>query len=115
MDLDLMLGIRSHIQVGSHVPGKLKLKFGMGAIGNPKVIRYVKANGFGPPKGQDMPGVRKTTFNPITRCMTMVYDKDIIKPETLHRLFISESAEEFEAIANELADTCEFDLTGFCH
>ena len=115
MDLDLMLGIRGHIQIGSHVPGKLKLKFGLGVIRNPKVIDYVKLNGFGPPKGQDMPGVKKTSFNLLTRCMTMLYDKDVIEPETLHRLFISESEEEFEAIANELADTCEFDLAGFCH
>lgn len=114
MDLDLMLGIRRHITVGSHVPGKLRLKFGLGVIGNPKVIKYVKANGFGPPKGQDMPGVKKTSFNPLTRSMTMEYDKGIIEPETLHRLFVSESEEEFKAIANELADTCEFDLAGFC-
>ena len=114
MNLDLMLGIRSHIRIGSHVPGKLKLKFGMGVIANPKVIEYVKVNGFGPPKGQGMPGVKKTSFNPLTRCMTMVYDKEVIEPETLHRLFISQTAEEFETIATQLADTCDFDLAGFC-
>lgn len=115
MDLDLMLGIRSHIQIGNHVPGRLRLKFGLGVIKNPKVIRYVKVNGFGPPKGQDMPGVKKTSFNPLTRSLIMEYDKEVIEPETLHKLFISESEEEFEAIANELANTCEFDLAGFCH
>lgn len=114
MDLDLMLGLRSHIHIGSHVPGRLKLKFGLGVIGNPKIIEYVKVNGFGPPKGQHMPGVKKTSFNPLTRCMTMVYDKDVIEPEMLHKLFICENETEFEALANELAETCDFDLAGFC-
>lgn len=114
MNLDLMLGIRSHITIGSHVPGKLKLKFGLGVIKNPKVIDYVKVNGFGPPKGQDMPGVKKTRFNPLTRCMTMEYDKEVIEPKLLHRLFVSKSEEEFETIATQLANTCEFDLAGFC-
>ncbi len=115
MDLDLLLGLQRHIHIGSHTPGKLKLKFDMSVIGNPKVVEYVKTNGFGPPKGQDMPGVQKTHFNPLTRSMTMIYDTDVIEPELLHRLFISESAEEFETIASQLADTCEFDLADFCH
>jgi hypothetical protein len=114
MDLDLILGIRSHIRIGSHVPGTLKFKFGLAVMGNSKVLDYVRVNGFGPPKGQDMPGVRQTRFNPLTRCMTMVYDKDVINPELLHRLFISKSEEEFEAIAKQLAEICAFDLVGFC-
>ncbi len=114
MDFDLMLGIRSHIRIGSHVPGRLKLKFGLGVIANPKVMEYVRVNGFGPPVGREMPGVKRTRFNPLTRCMIMEYDRNVIEPELLHRLFISESEEEFEAIANQLADICEFDLAGFC-
>ena len=113
MDLELMLGLRSHIHIGSHTPGKLKLKIGMGVIGNPKVIEYVKVNGFGPPKNQDMPGITKTRFNPLTRSMTVLYDKDMIEPELLHRLFISRSAEEFEAVAAQLADTVDYDLSTF--
>lgn len=113
MDLDLMLGLRSHITVGSHTPGRLRLKFDLGVIGNPKVIRYVKVNGFGPPKGQDMPGITKTSFNPLTRSMTMLYDQSVIEPELLHRLFTCESAEEFQTIAEELAQTVDFDLTTF--
>ncbi len=113
MDIDLMLGLREHITVGSHTPGRLRLKFDLGVIGNPKVIRYVKVNGFGPPKGQDMPGITGTKFNPLTRSMTMVYDDEIIEPELLHRLFTCENAAEFREIAVELADTVDFDLSTF--
>lgn len=113
MDLDLMLGLRSHITVGSHIPGKLKLKFDLGVIKNPKVIQYVKVNGFGPPKGQDMPGITKTSFNPLTRSMVMDYDDEIIEPELLHRLFTCESAEEFQETAIVLADTVQFELANF--
>lgn len=113
MDLDLMLGLRDHITVGSHVPGRLKLKFDLGVIGNPKVIRYVKVNGFGPPKGQDMPGINRTSFNPLTRSMTMFYDAGVIEPELLHRLFTCESVSEFQKTAVELADLVDFDLSTF--
>ena len=113
MDLDLMLGLRDHITVGSHIPGKIKLKLDMGVIGNPKVIRYVKLNGFGPPKGQDMPGIGKTSFNPLTRSITMCYDDEVIAPQLLHNLFTCESAEEFQDIAVELADTVNFNLSTF--
>ncbi|THB63318.1 MAG: hypothetical protein D6E12_17240 [Desulfovibrio sp.] len=113
MDFDLMLGLRKHIQVASHRPGRLKLRFGLKIIGNAKVIEYVKENGFAPPKGQDMPGVTKTRFNPLTRSMTMMYDAGVIEPELLHKLFTSNSDEEFETRAHELAQTVDFDLAVF--
>ncbi|OEU68611.1 MAG: hypothetical protein BA863_16825 [Desulfovibrio sp. S3730MH75] len=113
MDLDLMLGLRDHITVGSHIPGKLKLKFDLSVVGNLKVIKYVKMNGFGPPKGQDMPGITKTSFNPLTRSMTMFYDDEIIEPELMHRLFTCESIDEFQETAVELADVVNFDLSTF--
>jgi hypothetical protein len=113
MDLDLMLGLRDHITVGNHTPGRLKLKFDLGVIGNPRVIRYVRTNGFGPPRGQDMPGINKTSFNPLTRSMVMDYDDTVIAPETLHRLFTCESVDEFRETAIALADACNFDLATF--
>ena len=114
MDLDLIIGLRGHLRVVSHTPGKLKLKVGLGVINNPKVIEYVKVNGFGPPKGQKTPGVRKTSFNPFTRSMTMQYDKTVIQPELLHRLFTSESADDVRRTAVTLAETVNFDLAGLC-
>ncbi len=113
MDIGLMLSLRDHITVGSHTPGKLKLKFDLVVIGNPKVIKYVKTNGFGPPKGQDFPGILKTSFNPLTRSMIMLYDDGVIEPQLLHELFTCESSEEFQEIAIELADTVHFDLATF--
>jgi hypothetical protein len=113
MDLELMLGLRDHISVDSHVPGKLKLKFGIKVIANPKVILYVKDNGFGPPKGQDMPGVGKTSFNPLTRCMTMNYDATVLKPELLQELFTCKCEKDFQNAAQALADAAHFDLATF--
>ncbi|SKA71322.1 hypothetical protein SAMN02745704_00118 [Paucidesulfovibrio gracilis DSM 16080] len=113
MDLDLMLGLREHIRVTDHVPGKLTLRFGLGVIANPRVIRYVKENGFAPPKGCDMPGIGKTTFHALTRSMVLQYDRDVIMPELLHRLFTCENAVEFKSTAQELAATVHFDLTTF--
>jgi|GEM_PF-1345113 len=110
LNLDLMLGIRSHISIGSHVPGKLRLKVGIAALANPKVVEYVRVNGFGPPRGQVLPGVTRSRFNPLTRSMTMEYDRTVIEPELLHRLFSGGSDEEFEAAANRLADACDIDL-----
>ncbi len=108
-----MLGLREHITVGSHTPGRLKLKFDLSVIGNPKVIKYVKVNGFGPPKGQDMPGITGTSFNPLTRSMTMRYDDRILDPRLLHRLFTCASVEEFQETATELAELVDFDLSTF--
>jgi hypothetical protein len=115
MDLELLLELRNYISICSHTPGKLKLKFGLGVVRNPKVIRYVKVNGFGPPKGESMPGIIKTTFNPLSRSMTISYDKDVIRPELLHKLFICKNLDEFEDIAGQLASTVNFDLAAFCN
>ncbi len=115
MDLDLLLGIRSHISIGGHTPGRLRLKFGLGVVRNEKVIEYVKVNGFGPPKGQDMPGITKTRFNPITRSMTVEYDRKVIRPELLHKLFVCKDETEFESIAQQLAETVDFDIEAFCN
>ena len=115
MDLDLICGLRSHIRVGSHVPGRLKLKIGLSVIADPRVVEYVKVNGFGPPRGLDMPGVKRTRFNPLTRSMTMDYDKEIIEPELLHRLFVCRDAAEFGEAAQRLAAACDVDLAAFRH
>ncbi len=113
MDLHLICGLRSHIRVGSHVPGKLTLKIGLSVIADPKVIDYVKVNGFGPPRDLDMPGVKRTRFNPLTRSMTMDYDQDVIEPKLLHRLFVCRDEAEFEEVASRLADACHVDLNAF--
>jgi len=114
MNLDLICGLRKHIRVGSHVPGKLTLKIGLSVIVDPGVVEYVKVNGFGPPKDLNMPGVKRTRFNPLTRSMTMDYDKEIIEPKLLHKLFVCENDQEFEAVAERLANACHVDLTTFC-
>ncbi|NDV28560.1 hypothetical protein [Desulfovibrio sp. JC010] len=115
MDLELMLGLRDHINIEKHTPGSLKLKFGMELIVNPKVVKYVKVNGFGPPKGEEMPGMTGTRFNPLTRCMTISYDEEILKPELLQKLFTCECEDEFQHAAQELADAAHFDLATFLH
>ena len=68
MDLELMLGLRDHINIKKYTPGNLKLKFGMELIVNPKVVKYVKVNGYGPHKGQDMPGMSGTRRTSIPSC-----------------------------------------------
>lgn len=113
MDLNLLLDLKKYISISGHTPGRLKLKLGIGAVRNPKVIEYVKVNGFAPPRGQKMNGIRKTSFNPITRSMLIEYDRDIIRPETLHKLFICEDSVEFDNLARQLASAADFDLENF--
>ncbi|WP_207263880.1 hypothetical protein [Desulfovibrio sp. Huiquan2017] len=108
-NLDLLLGIRSHIGIGSPVSGRLKT--GLVALADPKAVEYVRVNGFGPPRGEFFPGVKRTRFNPLPRSMAMEYDRIVIEPELPHRLFSGGSDEEFEASANRLADACDIDLT----
>ncbi|MEF2232138.1 MAG: hypothetical protein V3571_14495 [Pseudodesulfovibrio sp.] len=115
MDLDLLCGLRSHIRVGSHVPGRLTLKIGLSVIADPRVVEYVRMNGFGPPRDLAVPGVKRTRFNPLTRSMTMDYDQAVIEPELLHRLFVCRDAAGFEEAAGRLAAACGVDLAAFRH
>lgn len=110
MNMELLVNLRRYISIGSHTPGKLKLKIGFGAIRNPKVVEYVKVNGFAPPKGNTLPGLKKTQFNPLTRSMIMTYNKNIIEPKLLHKLFSSKNAGEFTATAAELAESVGVDI-----
>ncbi|MUM76654.1 hypothetical protein GKC30_03290 [Pseudodesulfovibrio sp. F-1] len=113
MSLDLVYGLRDHVRVGSHVPGRLTLKIGLGVIADPRVIEYVRVNGFGPPAELSVPAVRRTRFNPLTRSMVMEYDRQIIEPELLHRLFVCEGEDEFGSVAASLAEACGVDIERF--
>ncbi|WP_119165864.1 HMA2 domain-containing protein [Algihabitans albus] len=81
-DFDLLLKARPHIEVASHIPGRIRLKFGFSILSAVPEIAE---------RGEDVisaiDGIRDVESNLFARSLTVTYDPEVLPPDWWDRLY----------------------------
>ncbi|MDD4732071.1 MAG: hypothetical protein PHX58_09075 [Desulfovibrio sp.] len=99
MDFNLLMPLRRHLTVAHHVPGRIRIKFGLGLLADPQAGKLMDEA-----RKQDLPpAVRSTRLNPLGRSVVIEYDPETLPPAQLAELLTTKDAERFTTLARELS------------
>ena len=97
MDFELLFGMRSHVSVAHHVPGRIRLKVSLAALADPRVKEMIKNKG-----GHALPkGVKNYRVNFFSRSVIVEYDQAVINPSNLNEALTTSDESRFEQLAEE--------------
>jgi hypothetical protein len=100
MDFNLLMDLRHYLTVAHHVPGRLRIKFGMKLLGDPRAKEIMNRVG-----ARDLPpAIRSTRVNPLGRSVVIEYDAEAVDPGRLEELLTTGDCQRFEKLANEFKD-----------
>lgn len=97
MDFNTLMGLRRHLTIQHHVPGRIRIRFALKLLADPRAqaLREEK-------KGKTQPSwVRRTKVNMLTRNVVIEYDPQVVQPEKLHEVLITEDEARFNELAAE--------------
>jgi hypothetical protein len=98
MDFKTLMDLREYLTVQHHVPGRIRLKFGLKLLADPRANSLKEEVG-----GEPLPPcIRKTKLNMFTRNVIIEYDPEVIVPEKLHEALTTDDEARFEELAAEL-------------
>ncbi len=86
-DFELLLKARPHVQVASHVPGRIRLKFAFSILG---AVPDVAERGEQVISAID--GIRDVETNMFARSLTVTYDPEVLPPDWWDRLYGDDEA-----------------------
>ena len=91
MDLKLLSRIRPHVTLAHHLPGRLRLRVGLGlaASGLTGALDSLR----------ETPGVGRVSVSPATGSVLVEYDSASLSPALVQGLFEARSSEEFRRLA----------------
>lgn len=97
MDFQTLMALRKHLTIKHHVPGRIRIKFGLKLLADPRAQALKEEKqGAAPP-----PWIKETKVNMFTRTVVVEYDPDVVKPEKLHEALITEDEARFNELAAE--------------
>lgn len=96
MDLEIVEGLRKHLSVVHHVPGRVRLKFEDALANHPWAERL-------PDEVRTLPGVRSIRVNILARSIVVEYDRAVIRPEWVLELFSTGSTDRIRGIVDALS------------
>jgi len=102
MNLGELISLRDGLTVAHHVPGRLRIRFSLKLLTDPRAHRLLAAsNG-----GASVPGLRGFRLNAPARSVIIEYDPALISPDRLEEALGTRDAgrlavlvEEFKALA----------------
>ena len=98
MDFNTLMDLRGYLTIQHHVPGRIRLKFGIKLLADPRARSLKEEVG-----GETLPpSIRNTKLNMFTRNVIIEYDPEIIVPETLHEALTTDDEARFQELAAEL-------------
>ena len=98
MDFQILMDLRRHLTIKHHVPGRIRIKFGLKLLADPRAqaLKSETENKTPPPS------IKDTKLNMFTRNVVIEYDPDVIEPEKLHEALTTEDEARFKQLAAEL-------------
>lgn len=98
MDFNLLMELRQHLTIKHHVPGRIRIKFGLKLLADPRVqaLKTEMVNKK-PPSC-----IKETKLNLFTRSLVIEYDPDIVDSEKLHEALTTKDETRFQELAVEL-------------
>lgn len=98
MHLETLMDLREYITIKHHVPGRIRLKFGLKLLADPRA-QALKQEA----QTRAQPAcIKDTKINMFTRTVIIEYDPAVIQPETLHEALTTEDEARFNELAAEL-------------
>ncbi|XPV75060.1 MAG: HMA2 domain-containing protein [Desulfovibrio sp.] len=95
MDFELLLGMRGHVAVAHHVPGRIRLKVSISALADPRVKSMIKNT-----SSHALPrGVKNYRVNFFSRSVVVEYDQGVIDPSNLNEVLTTNDQARFELLA----------------
>lgn len=98
MDFKTLMELRHHLSIRHHVPGRIRIQFGLKLLADPRA-RALKEEAADRPQP---PFIKQTKVNLFTRNVVVEYDPAVVPPETLHEALTTEDEARFEELAAEL-------------
>ena len=96
MNFATLAGLRSHLEIKHHIPGRIRIKFDLALTTDPTMLRMARD------RGELPPGVRSARLNAMARSVVIEYDAEHIPPELLEELVTTRGQERAEALLREL-------------
>jgi len=88
--------LRDYLTIEHHVPGRIRIKFAMKLLADPRAQELKNKAGDTPP-----PCIYSTKVNLFTRSVIIEYDPEIIIPEKLQEALTTADPERFDELAAE--------------
>lgn len=97
MDFNLLMDLRRHLTIKHHVPGRVRIKFGLKLLTDPKAQALKKHS-----EGKASPDcIHSTKVNFFTRNVIIEYDPEILVPEKLHEALTTLDQARFDKLIAE--------------
>jgi len=96
MDFQLLMELRQYLTIKHHVPGRIRIKFAVKLLADPRAKRLKEEAGDTPP-----PCIKSTKLNLFTRNVIIEYDPEVIEPEKLHEALTTSNEERFNELVAE--------------
>jgi len=100
MDFNLLMEFRQYLTVAHHVPGRIRVKFSLKLLGDPRAKQVVDSAG----TRELPPAIRSIRFNALGRSVVVEYDTDALDPGKLEELLTTRDSARFEELVTEFQD-----------
>lgn len=100
MDFKVLMDLREHLTIKHHVPGRIRIKFGLKLLADPRAKALKQETEEKTPP----PCIKETKLNMFTRNVIIEYDPEIVDPEKLHEALTTDDEARFNELAAELEE-----------
>lgn len=97
MNLGDLITLRDCLSVAHHVPGRLRLRFSLKLLADPRAHRLLEASN----AGAKVPGLRGYRLNAPARSVIIEYDPAVINPAKLGEALSTRDATRLAALVEE--------------
>lgn len=101
MDFSVLMDVRHHLSVAHHVPGRIRVKFGLKLLCDPGAKQALESLG----QGELPPAILGARINPMGRSVVVEYDAGAVDPGRLEELLTTRDDARFEELAREFEGT----------
>ncbi len=98
MDFRIVMDLRKYLTIKHHVPGRIRLKFGMKLLADPRARELKEETSDKTPP----PCIKDTKLNLLARTVIIDYDPEVLEPEKLHEALTTTDEKRFKELATEL-------------
>ena len=97
MDFNLLMSLRQYLTIKHHVPGRIRIKFGLKMLADPRV-QTLKTEMV----DKKTPScIKEIKLNMFTRSLIIEYDPGIVEPEKLQEALTTKDEARFQELAAE--------------
>ncbi|MGE4292144.1 MAG: heavy-metal-associated domain-containing protein [Desulfovibrio sp.] len=101
MDFSALMDVRHHLSVAHHVPGRIRVKFGLKLLCDVGAKQALERLG----GGELPPAILSARINPMGRSVVVEYDAGTVDPGSLEELLTTRDGARFAELAREFEGT----------